>query len=259
MEILEQGSMELLGAECFGSIEEAGLYQEIGSHGRLSATLWLRPGVDCEKNSLRWKDMPVTLIPLGREREPLFSGRIQYVCFQNVSGRPAVKLEAYSHTIRLDQVKKTRSFQQESRTSGELAQLLLSPYQASCIWSGEGRDEAVGRFLMQYKESDWEFIRRLTSFQGQPVIVEARYTGAKMFIGLPSGRTEIPLEAESWRIKKTLDKHYKKLDNKTTGGIVQGLEIEVEERWEDYQLGDPVGFLGGSFVISGKYSRLKGN
>ena len=68
MEILEQGALELRGAECFGAVEEAGLSQAFGEHGVLEATIWLKSGVDSEKNSDVWRQRPVSLMVAGKGR-----------------------------------------------------------------------------------------------------------------------------------------------------------------------------------------------
>ena len=49
------------------------------------------------------------------------------------------------------------------------------------------------------------------------------------------------------------------MDNKTTGGLSEGLEIEVNDRYEDYSIGDPVRFLDRKLITTGKHSCLKGN
>ncbi len=258
MEILEQGSLELIGKECFGSLADVSLQQSFGKHGFLKAKVWLKYGTEWDENSKQWEDMPIALIPRGKTQEPIFSGIVTSSAFSLISGGPMVKLEAYSYTIIMDRFNRDRSFQQESNTYGGLVRSILSPYQAAYIWNCEGRDEPVGRFLMQYQESDWEFLRRLASLYGHPIIPEVRFPGAKMFIGLPAGRKAQPLTAEQYRIKKSLEKTCRNLDNKTTGGLSEGLEIEIKDRYENYFLGDIIEFLKVHLVVTAKKSYLKG-
>ena len=92
----------------------------------------------------------MSLVPAGREREPVFSGLIVRVRFGQEGGRPLAQLEGE---------RKRRSFQREERTYGMLVREALAPYQGAYIWNGEGRDEAAGRFLLQYEESDWAFLK----------------------------------------------------------------------------------------------------
>lgn len=258
MEILEQGSLELIGKECFGSLADVSLQQSFGKHGFLKAKVWLKYGTEWDENSKQWEDMPIALIPRGKTQEPIFSGIVTSSAFSLISGRPVVKLVAYSYTIIMDRFNRDRSFQQESNTYGGLVRSILSPYQAAYICNCEGRDEPVGRFLMQYQESDWEFLRRLASLYGHPIIPEVRFPGAKMFIGLPAGRKAQPLTAEQYRIKRSLEKTCRNLDNKTTGGLSEGLEIEIKDRYENYFLGDIIEFLKVHLVVTAKKSYLKG-
>ncbi|HEX3075528.1 MAG TPA: hypothetical protein VHQ24_01530, partial [Lachnospiraceae bacterium] len=258
MKVLEQGSLELIGKECFGALAEVSLLQSFGSHGCLTATVWLRPDKEWDENSKQWEDMPISLIPTGRDWEPLFSGIVTSSCFLHIGGRSAVKLEAYSYTILLDRNYWNRSCQQESITYDSLLRSMLAPYQASYIWHRSGHTAQVGRFLMQYRESDWEFLRRIASLHGHPIIPEIRYSGAKIYIGLPERKAK-SLKAERYRIKKNLEKTSKRLDNKTTGGLSEGLEYEVSDRYENYQLGDVVEFLGTPLIVAQKYSSLRGN
>lgn len=197
MKVLEQGNLKITGADIFGAVEKVEIHQAFGSHGTLEALVWLIPGKDDRQDAQNWEGLPIALSSQGREREPLFSGLVQRACFRKVKGRPAVRLEAASYTILLDRGKKNRSFQKESRTHGELVQGLLAPYGGTCIWGGEGEDAQAGRFLMQYKESDWQFLCRVASLQGNAVIPEVRFPGAKLYIGVPGTVKAQPLEADA--------------------------------------------------------------
>ena len=258
MEILEQGSLELIGKECFGSLADVSLQQSFGRHGVLKAVVWLKYNTEWDENSKQWEDMPIALIPRGKTQEPIFSGIVTSSAFSQINGRPVVKLEAYSYTIVMDRFNRDRSFQYESNTYGALVRSILAPYKGAYIWNSEGRDEPVGKFLMQYQESDWEFLRRVASHYGHPIIPEIRFPGAKMFIGLPAGRKAQPLAANQYRIKKSLEKTCSNLDNKTTGGFSEGLEIEVKDCYENYLPGDVVEFLNVHLVVTAKNSYLKG-
>lgn len=259
MEALEQGKLKITGAGCLGAVEEAYLRQTFGCHGMLEATVWLQPGQESTGGNERWEGMPVSLSPVGEGTAPIFSGLVQRACIRKIKGRPAVRLEAASHTMLLDKGEMERSFQEESRTYGELVSELLASYGGACIWGGEGKDTKVGRFLMQYKETDWQFLCRVASLQGCAVIPEVRFPGVKLYIGVPEAGEAQLLEADAWRIRKTLAKTPGMVDNGMDGILSGGSEIVVEERYEDYCPGDTVLFHGERLVVSGKVSRFSGN
>ena len=199
----------------------------------------------------------MSLIPAGREREPLFSGLATCVRFGQEGGRPLARLEAVSYTMALEGEEKRRSFQQEGRTYGALVRELLAPYQGAYIWNAAGRDEPVGRFLLQYGESDWAFLKRLASLQGQGILPEVRFPGAKLYVGLPGGRKAKPLETGSWRLHRALAIGKEKEDNEREGRLQEGTEIRLEGRYEDYAPGDRVLFRGQELAVTHKASRLE--
>ncbi len=213
MKVLEQGNLKITGAGCLGAVEEVYLHQAFGRHGILEALVWLLPDQDSDGKNRNWEGMPVSLSPMEPGAAPLFSGLVQRASFRKVKGRPAVRLEAASYTILLDKGKRNRSFQKESRTYGELVRGLFSPCSGACIWGGEGENAQVGRFLMQYQESDWQFLRRVASLQGNAVVPEVRLPGARLYIGVPWTAVAPPLEADAWRTRKSLAKTPGMADN----------------------------------------------
>lgn len=108
------------------------------------------------------------------------------------------------------------------------------------IWNGEGGNAAVGSFLMQYMESDWEFLRRVASMQGQVLIPEVRWPGARTYIGLLETGGAKMLEAGEYRIRKTLAKIPGQEDNVGRGYLQGSREILVWDRYGEYEPGERV-------------------
>ena len=115
----------------------------------------------------------------------------------------------------------------------------------------------MGRFLLQYEESDWAFLKRLASLQGQGILPEVRFPGAKLYVGLPGGRKAKPLETGSWRLHRALAIGKEKEDNEREGRLQEGTEIRLEGRYEDYAPGDRVLFRGQELAVTHKASRLE--
>lgn len=98
----------------------------------------------------------------------------------------------------------------------------------------------------------------MASLQGNAVIPEVRFPDAKLYIGVPGTAVVQPLEADAWRIRKSLAKTPGVADNGGKGILSGGTELLVEGRYEDHCLGDAVSFHGERFIITGKESRLAG-
>jgi len=94
------------------------------------------------------------------------------------------EIEAYSYTILLDRKKRNRSFQQESMSFGELFSYILNSYPESAyIWLEEESQQLTGQFLLQYQETDWEFLKRIASTFHRPLFAEVRMPGVKLHVG----------------------------------------------------------------------------
>lgn len=65
----------------------------------------------------------------------------------------------------MDREKPSRSFQNAKMTFQELAQEILANYKdADLIYAAAGK--AVGSLIVQYEETDWEFLQRVLSREG---------------------------------------------------------------------------------------------
>ncbi len=99
-------------------------------------------------------------------------------------------LEAMSATCLMDQTKKSAAFQKKSAGCREITDLVLKDYRgAGCIIVPEAGAGSMGRFVVQYEETDWEFLSRLASFRSLPLVASHKAKGVKFTLGLP-GREE---------------------------------------------------------------------
>ena len=257
MRTITQGELRITGDACFGAVEKACLHQEFGEHGTLEALVWLKAGTDGTDGDKRWSGLPVCMMASDRNDDFLFSGVVRRAAFVRINGRRAVELTASSYTYLLDREKRTRTFQQESRTYRKLAEMLMSRVRGSCIWNGEGGNDAVGGFLMQYMESDWEFLRRVASMQGQALIPEVRWPGARTYIGLMDSGEVKTLEAAEYRIRKMLAKIPGQEDNVGKGYLCGNRELQVWDRYEEYEPGERVCVNGSILTVVEKTSYIK--
>ncbi len=91
----------------------------------------------------------------------LFSGVIQTVELARQDRYSILSLKAVSHTWKMDIQKKSRSFQDVSMTYHDVAQIVAREYGAAMIWNAQ--DRQLGHPLIQYKETDYQFMARLLS------------------------------------------------------------------------------------------------
>ena len=88
------------------------------------------------------------------------------------TGSLVVEITCISKSIILDRIPRYRSFQDPSLTYSAIAEEINKNYGANgekIISVGEDMKE-VPRMTIQYNETDWEYLKRLTSYTGQPII-----------------------------------------------------------------------------------------
>ena len=87
------------------------------------------------------------------------------------AGALAVELLCSSKSILLDRIPRYRSFQDPTLTYTDIAQEVNKNYNDGETLVNVGEDmKEVSRMTIQYNETDWEYIKRLASYTGQPVI-----------------------------------------------------------------------------------------
>jgi len=122
----------------------------------------------------------------GDEEEILFDGIIQetHIFFEN--GVSQIILTAATHDIKLDTEKKCRSFQDVSATYLKVIRDTISEHHggAKC----EKPSVKTGKPVLQYKETDWEFCKRVAGCMGAGVFCSPAATHPALVIGLPEGK-----------------------------------------------------------------------
>lgn len=83
-----------------------------------------------------------------------------------------VEITCISKSVLLDRIPRYRSFQDSALTYSAIAEEINKNYGANgekIISVGEDMKE-VPRMTIQYNETDWEYLKRLASYTGQPII-----------------------------------------------------------------------------------------
>jgi hypothetical protein len=98
-----------------------------------------------------------------RNSKRLFNGMINNIKTSNINGVYYLEIEALTSSIELDIKEKSRSFQNAGITYDELIQNILKDYSGYTYTLCTGKNEKIGKPLFQYKETDWNFLKRIAS------------------------------------------------------------------------------------------------
>ncbi len=103
----------------------------------------------------------------GKE-ELLFVGVLNHVDYREEGQYATLCIKAVSYTWKMDIEKKSRSFQDLSRTYRDVAEHVIGGHDAVMVWNIS--DRPLEHPLIQYKETDYSFLRRILSHLERSII-----------------------------------------------------------------------------------------
>ncbi|MCT4595557.1 MAG: phage late control D family protein [Anaeromicrobium sp.] len=118
------------------------------------------------------------------DEECLFYGIITRIKKEIIGGLYNLDVEAKSYTYFMDISKKSRSFQNIKMTSHQLIEEVIEGYDSS-KYKIKIPNEPIGELVLQYEETDWEFLKRFASRYSAGLFPEITVQNIRYFIGTP--------------------------------------------------------------------------
>ena len=170
-------------------------------------------------------------------------------------------INGVSLTKFIDIKKQNVSYQNENSTYQDIVDKAIQEYNfpgMTYIWTEQSRSKKVGRFLLQFQETDWEFIKRVASIENLGLIPNMTGKQTQFFIGLPKGREEKIVPYCKHKVHRLLEKAEKEVVNNKVNTIWQGdyIQYELYDITEHYELGDVVRFQDMQYIVIEKISTL---
>lgn len=127
----------------------------------------------------------------------LFSGVVSKIKIKEEADYEIIYIEAFSFSWLLDMEKKSRSFQEETSILNLLQK--ISEENAFSILCSE-EDKVTKAPFIQYRETDWEFLKRLSSHLHAEVYPASAKEDRRLYIGLQKQGIPVELKAlsEKW-------------------------------------------------------------
>ncbi|SFE66458.1 RHS repeat-associated core domain-containing protein [Paenibacillus algorifonticola] len=119
---------------------------------------------------------------------PLFLGQLDQLELIESQGNERIELVVVSHTQKLDGERKSRSFQHAGLTYHQVITEVLAAFPgANYRIDAFEPSQKVGKLLLQYEETDWEFLHRIASHAGAMLTPDVSRHGVSLWVGAPSG------------------------------------------------------------------------
>lgn len=151
---------------------------------------------------------------------------------------------AASHTILLDQKKKTRPFHDVKETIEGIIRTVTAETPEAKVIIEDVCNKPAGQFIMQYDETDWEFIKRMASHSRQNVFPDVEPGYPAFYVGKPSLMPEVEITEE---IPYTLSWNDQIEETYATNTAAMKYIVRINDRY--LKLGERVKFKGAILYV----------
>ena len=179
---IEYSDLKFISSFAMEKILDFQTWEVPGEHARGNFRLLLSEN----ETGINGMNAPIQLLGQGNTAGALFSGYPEKVEIKEERGYRIADIQAVSGTILLDQKKSNRVFQKKAQTYMGIANTITADTEHSaCILPGS--DMQTGGTLIQYQETDWNFLKRMASQLGLPLVPDISYYYPRFYLGLPEG------------------------------------------------------------------------
>ncbi|WP_236347345.1 contractile injection system protein, VgrG/Pvc8 family, partial [Paenibacillus plantiphilus] len=187
--------------------------------------------------------------------EHWFAGGITSIDIQMEDGIPHVQIEAISRTYAMDMKPVSRSYQNKGLTYTEVIGQLSEKYpkgDAQNVATNPG--DSIGELIVQYQETDWQFMKRLASRIGTVILPDVVMDAARVYFGVPDLSWGTVIKSKRYAMIRNCDT-YMEIKAHAEGGSADAMRVTDFTSYrvvtEQYcQVGDDVQFKGSMWVVS---------
>lgn len=178
----------------------------------------------------------------------LFQGMVQNVEIKSIQGTYYIEVYAISHSYLLDVERKSRSFQNKKMPYSAIVQQVATDYEDAMIKDVATQGAGIGQLIVQYKETDWEFLKRLASHFHTGIVNDVHFCYPRCYFGIPNNE-KLALEISQYDVKKNLAKYLKLLKSGISGLQEQDFIYYQIETYLPANIGDEVQFQGRTLYV----------
>ena len=192
----------------------------------------------------------------GQERL-LFAGKITDARMVNERSLCCLKLKSVSYTMEWDLAPVSQSFLNLDMTYEQVMNKVLKDQPNAEIRDCVTRGAVIPDFLLQYEESDWQFLMRLASHFGTFLVPDCHAMHGRAYFGIPDMGEEYILDEEDYQETKDMNRYYQI-------GCALGILPQEHMGWKvtsgrDLSLAQKVRFRGISTIVTKvHYSTVNG-
>jgi hypothetical protein len=137
----------------------------------------------------------------------MFFGIIKGCDIQSNGDVHELSLDIVSQSITMEKKEHFRTFQKTSMSYNEILELIVKEYDKGAFINAAKKQGMVNGFSCQYRENDWEYIKRLAGNNEDVIYPDYMTEGVRFFMGVPNGRDVGEIKSEYYEFG-TVEKEY---------------------------------------------------
>lgn len=187
----------------------------------------------------------------------IFRGIIQKSEIRHIGSVYYLTLNCVSNSFKLDIKKKSRSFQDKNMTYKNIMNQIASDYEASQILDFTTNGSKIENLIVQYEETDWEFLKRLASRFNSGIIPLGADKGSNVIFGFRKGKDIGNIEEYEYSLEKNIKNYLISKANYNESLLeLDSVKFKIESI-ENYNVFDRVKYQNLDLYISYKKAFLK--
>lgn len=226
---MEIGKMRMEGLDIV-AVEHVCLEAAINQHAKLEIVCLI------QKEQIEKCVMLVereSIVTVWEQNEVLFCGMVTKAHCKTKKDGTRLYLTLLNASYLLDQEKKSKSYQDVAMTYQQIAS-----DKAKTIYEGE--DKKIEQIIVQYQETDWEFLTRLSSKLNTGVYVDMRQRECVMYWGIADTQPVNQEVISTYFVEKDMD-YYRNCEKNTEKNLTMLDSVVYEfESAELFRVGDAV-------------------
>jgi len=185
----------------------------------------------------------------------LFHGIVDKYSVSQKNGYPEIEAWLVSGTSRLDNEKKCCSYQNTDITYEDLFDKHIKKTDSGEMFYTLKNNPSIDKIIIQYKETDWEFFKRIASHQNTSVYPDWKHGEPKFYVGMQSPGETAEFKDTVYTI--VFDSQYYEQGAQDSGFEKTDFFFFEYESQENYNLGDVASIEGIQRTIFKKRAVLK--
>ena len=149
---------------------------------------------------------------------------------ETTAGALTVEITAISKSVLLDRIPRYRSFQAPTLTYSAIAEEIngnYGPNDGKIVNVGEDM-QIVPRMTIQYNETDWEYLKRIASYTGQPVMAYSDKVFVGFFKNIPAQTPNLKYSQFGKRTKE--ERTYFKITGTEVYPVATPIKLKTRNR-----------------------------